>query len=183
MNNSNRAASRRACWLAAACLVLAFQLSSTVQALQNNESPSSALQQDTHSASPAASAQPGLVSMGSESSSALESSASLAGDDLMAAESSQAPDSVPAEHKSFTNAVRQVSRLTNHIFRALNSLRPPFSTKLLINSIHASRMSNRCRPRWHRSQSTRLHSSSNRRPPSNNSNLRKCSRSTRSIWP
>lgn len=52
------------------------------------------------------------MSMGSESSSALESSAALAGDDLMAAESAQ-PAELNAEHKAFTqhvnNQVRQVS--------------------------------------------------------------------------
>lgn len=53
-----------------------------------------------------------LMSMGSESSSALESSAALAGDDLMAAESAQ-PADISAEHKAFTQHVnsqpRQVS--------------------------------------------------------------------------
>lgn len=56
-----------------------------------------------------------LLSMGSESSSALESSAALAGDDLMAAESAQPADMGPAEHKAFTQHVNNSPRQEQHL--------------------------------------------------------------------
>lgn len=100
-------------WLAPLCLILAFQLNEQkivqqVVAIQSSNS-------EQHNVAPIqehagiAQSGPAMMSLGSESSSALESSAALAGDDLIAAESSQSPDS--AEHKTFTNAqvVRQVS--------------------------------------------------------------------------
>lgn len=113
-------------WLASICLVLAFQLTqqhpheSQVFAHQqhpigaNNEQQQHGSGPAEHSAAAAAAvaaAHP-MLSMGAESSSALEASAALAGDDLIAAESSQSPDA-SSEHKTFTNAqvVRQVSWL------------------------------------------------------------------------
>lgn len=101
-------------WLAPLCLVLAFQLNQDkilqqVVAIQssNGEQHNSAASGQEHAG--IAQSGPAMMSLGSESSSALESSAALAGDDLIAAESSQSPDA--AEHKTFTNAqvVRQVS--------------------------------------------------------------------------
>lgn len=101
-------------WLAPLCLILAFQLNEqkivqqvvAIQSPINNEQHNVASIQE-HAG--IAQSGPAMMSLGSESSSALESSAALAGDDLIAAESSQSSDS--AEHKTFTNAqvVRQVS--------------------------------------------------------------------------
>lgn len=102
------------------CLVLAFSVynehksANHVNALQqvsSSEHNAAAAAQEGHSVM-APSGQ--MMSMGSESSSALETSAALAGDDLIAAETSQSPsDGAPAEHKSFTpsnpSAIRQVS--------------------------------------------------------------------------
>lgn len=106
-------------WLAPLCLVLAFQLNNQdkqqVVAIQssNGEQHNSVVSGQEHVG--IAQSGPAMMSLGSESSSALESSAALAGDDLIAAESSQSPDA--AEHKAFTNAqvVRQVS-ISEHKF-------------------------------------------------------------------
>lgn len=88
------------------CLVLAFthqlQLTAAIQAGEQHVAAAPAADANQPPTGP-------MLSMGSESSSALESSAALAGDDLIAAESSQSPEA--AEHKSFTSAqvIRQVS--------------------------------------------------------------------------
>jgi len=91
-------------WLLPLCLLLAFQ-----QTIKRADAVQQANEQRGDQEPGSAIQSAPLMSMGSESSSALESSAALAGDDLIAAESSQSPDS--AEHKSFTSAqvVRQVS--------------------------------------------------------------------------
>lgn len=129
-------------WLATSlCLVLAFSLYNEqseqfVNALQQQQQQQQASSNEHNAvaaaaAAAAAAAQDGhsimapsgqMMSMGSESSSALETSAALAGDDLIAAESSQSPADGAAEHKSFTaslpSAIRQVSfTFLEHTFK------------------------------------------------------------------
>lgn len=98
-------------WLATLCLVLAFQLHQQ-QVLALNEQQHNSQQEHSNANSQSLP----ILSMGSESSSALESSAALAGDDLIAAESSQSPEAAE-QHKAFTSnqpMMRQVSRSSQH---------------------------------------------------------------------
>ena len=94
-------------------LVVAFH-SSSIQQLANGLQSSEHEQSSAGAGPSSAALQPGgpMMSLSSDSSSALESAGVMNAEDLIAAESSQSPESASEQqHKAFTSAqiIRQVS--------------------------------------------------------------------------